>query len=56
MFPGNFEAITKAAFIRDNAVKYVKLPAFYGQCFCKVMITDSRFANEEVFVASGSLI
>jgi hypothetical protein len=55
LIPGKFEAITIAKYVRDNAVKYLRLPEFHGQCFCKIKITDARFEPEILFVASGSL-
>lgn len=55
IFNNPFTAIDKANFIRDNEISYEVLPDFFGGCFCKVMVTDSRYINEVVFVASASL-
>ena len=55
LFPGNFQAIDKAEYIRDNKVQHEVLPANYGSAFCMVKITDSRFKIENLFVATRSL-
>lgn len=44
------EAIPIAIYIRENDVKFKRLPGYYGGCFCQVEITDDRFESEVLFV------